>query len=84
MFDCIETRDEWFEKWERIPDYLVFLLEDETKTLDDLCPGWEWVGLHTIIGRKEATGQSPDIVYELPNGIFVRGWDMTGAISRYV
>jgi len=45
--------------------------------LDEICPGWDKAIVHWIDGAQDR----PDLVYEIGD-VFVRGWDLTGAINR--
>lgn len=51
---------------------------DYIEIFDEISPGWKRAKIHWIYGAKDY----PDIVYELPGRIFVRGWDYTGAINK--
>lgn len=55
---------------------------DCVQKFDAIAPGWKRAYVHEIIGAQDSKGMSPDLVYELPGRIFVRGWDYTGAITR--
>jgi len=77
MFDKAVTRKRELAWRRKLP-----WLSDTIAEMDAVSPGWKRAWQHEIVGRVERNGYSMDLVYELPGRVFIRGWDMTGAINR--
>lgn len=60
-------------KSELVSDGLFDMFEPLVPALDSACPGWKTAIVHDLDGV--------DLVYEIGD-VFIRGWDMTGAINR--
>lgn len=63
-------------------NFVAIGLRDTVYRLDVAAPGWSRVTIHEIAGEEAENGFYPDSVYEVRGGVFLRGWDMTGAIGR--
>lgn len=70
-------------KYRRSHSYLAQTEAALIRVFDRLAPGWKRVKLHFItIENAPYNNGNCDIVHELPGGLFLRGWDYTGAINH--
>lgn len=59
------------------------LCKDRLDAFDSIAPGWKVVKEHWVgfdIGDKDLLAS--DIIFELPGGVFIRGWDYSGYINK--
>jgi hypothetical protein len=82
FLDGYEYRAKTLAFARKLPGYLAKGTREGVALFDSLSPGWKRARRTEIVGREERRGHSPDLVYELPGRIIIRGWDMTGAINR--